>query len=185
MSSVQEEIRKENSQMEENTKVKTDCGDKHGNRMYRVPNPDSEARKNPGRCSSDARKIPERSLKNTKSPPEASSLQLRFPATCLGRPHNKVVSQPPESKSPTIRQTHNSPHPLRQPSPPYREHQKQQKAAQNSLSLVSHHPSGKHSHHPPYFPKTRLDKAAYSAHSNKTLILDKTTQGDSENRDEL
>lgn len=104
--------------------------------MYRVPNPDSEARKNPGRCSSDARKIPERSLKNTKSPPEASSLQLRFPATCLERPHNKVVSQPPGSKSPPSGRP-NKPHPLRQPSPPYREYQKQQKAAQNALSLVS------------------------------------------------
>lgn len=89
--------------------MKTGCGDKHGNRMYRVPNPDSEARKNPSRCSSDARKIPERSLKNTKSPPEASSLQLRFPATCLGQPHNKVVSQPPGSKSPPSGRP-NSPH---------------------------------------------------------------------------
>lgn len=181
---MQEEIRKENSQAEGNTKVRTGCGDKHGNRMYRIPNPDSEARKNPGRCSSDARKIPERSLKNTTSPPEASSLQLRFPATCLGRPHNKVVSQPPGSKSPTIRQTQNSPHPLRQPSLPYREHQKQQKAAQNSLSLVSHplHPVG-NSQDPTYSPKTRLDKAAYCVLSNKTLTLDKTTQGASENGD--
>lgn len=99
--------------MKENTKDKTSCVDKQGNRMYRLPNPDSDARKNPGRSSFDARKIPERSSRNTSSllKPQVDNLDFLQPA--WGNLTTKI-SWPPRSKNPPSCRP-NSPHLLRQP----------------------------------------------------------------------